>query len=52
MDWFITQIKFYSNVDCYPFVIRPGCSLAHVLSDLANSFSGVLFLDHEKIPEI
>lgn len=46
MDWFIAQIKFYSNINCYPFVIRPGAPLENVLKDLANTFSGVLFLDN------
>jgi hypothetical protein len=52
MDWLVAQIKFYANVDAYPFVIRPGSSLKDILSDLSNSFSGVLFLDHQKIPKI
>lgn len=52
MDWMIAQIKFYSNIDSYPFVIRPDCSLAEVLSDLSNTFCGALILDNEDIPQI
>lgn len=47
MDWIVAQIKFYANVDCYPFVIREESPLSDVLSDLSNSYSGALFLDHE-----
>lgn len=50
MDWMITQIKFYANVDCYPFVIRDKCSLSDVLSDLSNTYCGALVLDCEDIP--
>lgn len=46
MDWFVAQIKFYSNIDCYPFVIRPSAPLEQVIKDLSNSFRGVLFLDN------
>lgn len=52
MDWFVAQIKIYSNIDCYPFVIRPDCSLAPVLSDLSNTYAGALILDNEDIPEV
>lgn len=52
MDWIITQIKFYSNINSFPFIIRSSASLETVLTDLANSFCGVLFLDDEQLPEI
>lgn len=27
MDWLIVQIKFYSGIDCFPFVIRKDSDL-------------------------
>lgn len=52
MDWYVAQIKYYSNIDCYSFIIREECGLKNLFLDLSNSYSGVLFLDNEKIPEI
>ena len=52
MDWFVTQIKYYANIDCYPFVIRNQAPLAEIFADLANSYCAVIFLDDEQIPKI
>jgi hypothetical protein len=27
MDWLISQIKYYSGLDAFPFVIRKGCDI-------------------------
>jgi hypothetical protein len=52
MDWFITQIKYYSGYDAFPFVIRKGTNLSNLLSDLSTTYSTVLYLDNLEIEEI
>lgn len=45
LDWCISQIKFYSDVDSFPFIIRKGANITNVIKDLANSYSVILILD-------
>jgi hypothetical protein len=46
VDWCIAQIKFYADVDSFPFIIRHGANMTNVLKDLANSYAAILILDH------
>lgn len=45
LDWCIAQIKYYGNVDCFPFIIRKGANMANVIKDLSNTYSVILILD-------
>lgn len=47
VDWCIAQIKYYSGVDCYPFIIRHGANITNVLKDISNSYGTILLLDPE-----
>ena len=45
MDWMIAQIKYYSGVDAFPFVILKGADMNEVLKDLSTCYGTVLLLD-------
>lgn len=46
VDWCIAQIKYYSCVDAFPFIIRHGANITNVIKDLSNSYGTILILDH------
>jgi hypothetical protein len=52
MDWFVVQIKHYSGLDAFPFVIRKGTDRVALLKDLSTVYSAVLDLDSENIDNI
>jgi hypothetical protein len=52
MDWFVVQIKHYSGLDAFPFVIRKGTDRVALLKDLSTVYSVVLDLDSENIDNI
>jgi len=52
LDWIIAQIKYYSGLDSYPFLVAPDINLAEALKDLANSYGTILYLDDKQISEI
>jgi hypothetical protein len=45
VDWCIAQIKYFSEVDSFPFIIRQGANITNVFKDLANSYAVILILD-------
>ena len=45
LDWIVAQIKFYSGLDPFPFVIAPDSNLTETLKDLSISYGSVLYLD-------
>jgi hypothetical protein len=45
LDWCIAQIKYYSGVDGFPFIIRPGANITNVMKDLSNTYAAILLLD-------
>ena len=45
MDWLISQIKYYSGYDAFPFVIKKGADINEVLKDISTSYGTVLYLD-------
>jgi len=45
VDWCIAQIKFYSDIDSFPFLIRNEANITNVLKDLANTYAVILILD-------
>jgi len=45
MDWFVFQIKAYSGIDAYPFVVMKEANISEIVKNLANSYSIVIYLD-------
>ena len=45
MDWFVFQIKEYSGVDAYPFVVEKKSDLTKIFKNLMNRYCGVVYLD-------
>ena len=54
MDWLIAQVKYYSGLDAFPFVVSKDINLEETLKDIATSYGTVLYLDKRdlgRIPE-
>ena len=49
MDWLICQIKYYSNLDAFPFIIKKGANIEEILNDLSTCYSTVLYMDSMEI---
>ena len=47
LDWIIAQIKYYSGLDAYPFLVAPDINLKEAFTDLANSYGTILYLDNK-----
>ncbi len=45
MDWFVYQIKHYTGLDAFPFVVRKQIDLVALLKDLSTTYGTVLYLD-------
>jgi malate dehydrogenase (oxaloacetate-decarboxylating) len=45
MDWFVFQIKTYTGIDAYPFVVMKEANISEIVKNLANSYSIVIYLD-------
>jgi hypothetical protein len=52
MDWIIVQLKYYSGVDAFPFVVRKETNLNELLEDLSTSYGTILYLDDKKFTKI
>jgi hypothetical protein len=52
MDWFVFQIKHYTGLDAFPFVIHQDTDLPALLRDLSTTYGTVLYLDDKEISEI
>lgn len=52
MDWFVYQIKHYTGLDSFPFVVQKQTDLVALLKDLSTTYGTVLYLDSKDIPEI
>lgn len=48
MDWYIAQIKYYSNHDAFPFIIEKSANLNEIIKDLSTTYKGILLLDSIK----
>jgi len=46
MDWFIFQIKTYSGIDAYPFILMKEANFSEIIKNLANSYSAIIYLDN------
>lgn len=52
LDWLIAQIKYYSGLDAFPFIVKKGCNMEDILKDLETCYGTVLYLDQERIDEV
>jgi len=52
MDWFVFQLKNYSGIDAYPFVVMKEANISEILKNLANSYSIVVYLDYNDQIEV
>jgi malic enzyme len=52
MDWLIAQVKYYSGLDAFPFVVSKDINLEETLKDLATSYATVLYLDNKELGNI
>ena len=52
MDWFIFQIKTYSGIDAYPFILRKEENFSQIIKNLANSYSAIIYLDNGDKTEV
>lgn len=52
MDWFVHQLKHYTGLDGFPFVVAKNTDLNALLRDLSTSYGTVLYLDRGDIKDI
>lgn len=52
MDWFVHQLKHYTGLDGFPFVVSKATDLSALLRDLSTSYGTVLYLDKGEIKDI
>lgn len=52
MDWFVFQIKTYSGIDAYPFVVIKESNISEIIKNLANSYSIIIYLDNKEDIEV
>jgi hypothetical protein len=45
MDWIVFQIKHYTGLDAFPFVVQKEVDLVALLRDLSTTYGTVLYLD-------
>ena len=50
LDWVIAQIKYYSGLDAFPFIVDPDIDLEDALKDFSTSYGTVLLLDKCQAP--
>ena len=47
MDWIVSQIKYYTGLDAFPFIIDKETDMEDALKDFATSYGTVLELDNK-----
>lgn len=52
LDWIVAQIKYYSGLDPFPFVVSKEIDMEEALKDLCNAYGTVLYLDSSSLPNI
>jgi hypothetical protein len=52
MDWIVHQLKHYTGLDGFPFVVARETDLAGLFRDLSTSYGTVLYLDNKEVKEI
>lgn len=49
LDWIIAQIKYFSGLDAFPFIVAKDINISEALKDLTTSYGTVLYLDSREI---
>lgn len=52
MDWIVAQIKYYTGLSPFPFIIAPGMDMEEILKDFTTSYGTVLLLDNIDVPHV
>ena len=52
MDWLVAQIKYYSGLDAFPFIIQKDTDLEDALKDFSTTYGTVLELDGKDLSYI
>ena len=47
LDWMVAQIKYYSGLDAFPFIVDKDIDMDETLKDLATCYGTVLELDNK-----
>jgi hypothetical protein len=47
MDWLVAQIKYYSGLDAFPFIVDKEIDLNEALKDFTTTYGTVLYLDNK-----
>ena len=45
VDWVIAQIKYYTGLDAFPFIVDKDIDMEDALKDFSTSYGTVLLLD-------
>lgn len=48
MDWFVFQVKQFSGLDAFPFVVMKNTDLSLLFKNLGNTYAAVVYLDGTK----
>ena len=52
LDWIIAQIKYFSGLDAFPFIVAKDINLEEALKDLTTSYGTVLYLDSKEVKSV
>ena len=52
LDWIVAQIKYYTGLDAFPFIIDKETDMEDALKDFTTSYGTVLELDNKDLPYI
>lgn len=52
MDWFVYQIKHFTGLDAFPFIVMKSVDLSLLVQDLSTTYGTILYLDSHEIREV
>ena len=52
LDWIISQIKYFSGFDAFPFIVSKDINIEEALKDLTTSYGTVLYLDNKEVKSV
>jgi hypothetical protein len=52
LDWIVAQIKYYSSLEPFPFIVDKDINMEEALKDISISYGTVLYLDSNPLPKI
>ena len=52
MDWIVSQVKYHSGLDPFPFIFDKDIDLEQAVKDLGISYGPILVLDTEQIESV